>query len=458
MRRIAIVGSGIAGLAAAHGLLRAGFSVDLYSDRTAEQWLNDSRPTGTAARFDLALSYERELGLNFWDDVAPKGEGVFLTFCQTLHKPLVKLYGRLQRPFQAVDVRLQSHRWMQELERRGGRVIIESVSVDRLDEIAAEHDLTVVATGRADLCRLFERDAVRSVHTDPQRNLGMVITIGGPARLEGLPLLPVKFDFLGTDGEIFFIPYFHKEHGPSWNILVEAKSGSRMDRFNGLRNGVEAVETMKRVVADCFPWDEPFVRDMRLADDNGWLAGKVTPTVRRPSAVLPSGRVVAALGDTAISFDPIAAQGANSAIKQARHLVVNVEARGDGPFDQRWIDNTFDSYFQEHARHAYTFSNLLLEPITAPAKELLIAQYGSDGRASNDSGVQRIANAFIENFNDPRTLTPAFVDMSVSRSVIAEHTGGRWFWNGVRGRASIARDQVKLALGGSGSSSVRASR
>jgi len=103
MRRIAIVGSGISGLAAAHGLLQAGYSVDLYSDRTAQQWLNESRPTGTAARFAIALSYERELGLNFWDDAAPKGEGVFLTFCPTLHNPLVRLLGRFREPFQAVD-------------------------------------------------------------------------------------------------------------------------------------------------------------------------------------------------------------------------------------------------------------------------------------------------------------------------------------------------------------------
>jgi 2-polyprenyl-6-methoxyphenol hydroxylase-like FAD-dependent oxidoreductase len=443
MKRIAIVGSGISGLAAAHGFLRAGHRVDLYSDRTAEQWLRESRPTGTAARFDLALSYERELGLNFWDDVAPQGEGVFLTFCPTLHNPLVTLIGRQRRPFQAIDVRLQSARWMTELAARGGNVIIEQVMPTRLDAIAAEHDLTIVATGRADLCRLFARDDVRSVHTTPQRNLAMVIATGGPARFDGIPLLPVRFDFLGTDGEIFFVPYFHKDAGPSWNILVEAKPGSRMDRFAGATSGAEALKILKAVVAELFPWDAAFVWDMTLADPLGWLVGQVVPAVRKASARLPSGRVVAALGDTSISYDPIAAQGANSGIKQARHMV---EAAGDAPLDEAWIDATFESFWADHASAAFDFSNLLLEPITAPARELLIAQYGSDGRADNRSGKQRIANAFFENFNDPRTLTPAFTDMRRARQVVAEHTGGRWLWNGVRGRASIARDQVKLKL------------
>ncbi|HEX7831828.1 MAG TPA: NAD(P)-binding protein, partial [Thermoanaerobaculia bacterium] len=81
MRSIAIVGSGIVGLIAAHALRREGNRVTLYSDRTAEQWLNESRPTGTAARFEMALQIERELGLNHWDDAAPRGEGVFFTYC-----------------------------------------------------------------------------------------------------------------------------------------------------------------------------------------------------------------------------------------------------------------------------------------------------------------------------------------------------------------------------------------
>ena len=76
MRNIAIVGSGQAALLAAHGLVNAGYRVTLYSDRTAEQWLKESRPTGTAARFHISLEYERELGLNHWEKDAPKGEGV----------------------------------------------------------------------------------------------------------------------------------------------------------------------------------------------------------------------------------------------------------------------------------------------------------------------------------------------------------------------------------------------
>ncbi|HYC59369.1 MAG TPA: FAD-dependent oxidoreductase [Thermoanaerobaculia bacterium] len=105
MRKIAIIGSGIVGLVAAHALRRDGHEVTLYSDRTPEQWLRDSRPTGTAARFEMALSYERALGLDHWDDVAPRGEGVFLTFCPTPHNQLVRLLGRSAGPFQTVDMR-----------------------------------------------------------------------------------------------------------------------------------------------------------------------------------------------------------------------------------------------------------------------------------------------------------------------------------------------------------------
>src|SRR4029079_858749 len=91
--------------------------------------------------------------------------------------------------------------------------------------------------------------------------------------------------------------------------------------FANVKSGQEAVAMVKQIIKELFPWDEPFVRDMELADPLGWLTGAFTPAVRTPVARLDSGRVVTALGDTAISYDPIAAQGANNGIQTARQLV-----------------------------------------------------------------------------------------------------------------------------------------
>ncbi len=55
----------------------------------------------------------------------------------------------------AIDLRMQSATWINELVERGGKVEIENVSVGRLDEISARNDLTIVAAGRGEIVRLF---------------------------------------------------------------------------------------------------------------------------------------------------------------------------------------------------------------------------------------------------------------------------------------------------------------
>ena len=222
---------------------------------------------------------------------------------------------------------------MHELVKRGGRIEIESVTVERLEQIAAENDLTIVATGRGDMCRLFERDAARSVYDKPKRHLAMVCVKGPTMGFDGIPLLPVKHNIIGPVGEAFWVPYYHKDVGQSWNLVFEARPGGPMDRFQGATNGEQVLELAKAAVREFMPWDYDWLKNAELSDRLGWQVGKFAPTVRKPVGKLASGRLVTCVGDTAMALDPIGGQGANNGNKMVRNLVECVAAHGDQPFD-----------------------------------------------------------------------------------------------------------------------------
>jgi 2-polyprenyl-6-methoxyphenol hydroxylase-like FAD-dependent oxidoreductase len=354
--------------------------------------------------------------------------------------------GRLESTyFQAIDMRLQCHRWMTDLAAAGGRIVIGKVDAERLDAIAAQHELVLVATGRGPLAELFPRNAERSVYDRPQRKLAMMIVTGAMQGVPGVPFLPVKFNFFAPFGEVFWAPYYHRDHGATWCMLFEAREGGPLDRFDGCRTGHEVVAIAKAAIAELMPWDAAWAANLELADPNGWLLGAVTPTVRAPVAHLPSGRVAMPLGDAAVSLDPVAGQGANLGNKMVRHLAETLAAAPDAVFDAAWMTRTFEAFWADHGAPTVTFNNVFLEPLTAAGKLLLISQMGSNGL--HDSSAQRIANAVVENFVDPRRMTRAFVDPVAARALVAERTGHSWRRQFLGGASRVGFGQLRRVFG-----------
>src|SRR5699024_12478747 len=74
MSAITIIGAGQSGLQLGLGLLQNGYEVTLITDRTPEEIYN-GRIASSQCMFDTPLKYERQVGIDFWDD-APWDEGI----------------------------------------------------------------------------------------------------------------------------------------------------------------------------------------------------------------------------------------------------------------------------------------------------------------------------------------------------------------------------------------------
>lgn len=410
MRRISIIGSGQAGLILAHALVRRNYDVTLYSDKTADEWLHQSRPTGTAYLFDESLQIERDIGIDHWSDIMHKGQGMHVEM-PLPDGNLLSLVARTPQPGGAVDQRMKFHRWMNDLEDLGGRIVIGAVDIAAAEQIAAQSDLTVLAVGKGDLGRVVPRDAARSVYDQPARRLamGIVTHVMGWESRSGIT--GVKYSKLPC-GEIFWVPFTHKTAGPSWSFIVEAIPGGPLDCFGKLTSGPEVVETLRALVREHAPWDEDSVGAMRYVegDDLGWLVGAFPPTVRAGFGCLPSGALVVPVGDSAITFDPIGGHGGNNASHHARHVADEIVARNIMPFDAAWAADMWERYWGSRGRHAYRFNNMFLESDVSGLAALLQASAGDP----------RIADAILGgNVMTPRNFFPWIEDADDAQAMIA---------------------------------------
>jgi len=176
--------------------------------------------------------------------------------------------------------------------------------------------------------------------------------------------------------------------------------GGPMDCWADVKTPQEHLARSQWILETFLPWEAERCADIELTDDNGILAGRFAPTVRKPVATLPSGRKVLGLADVVVLNDPITGQGSNNAAKCADTYLKSILARGDGAADAAWMQQTFDRYWFGYAQWVTQWTNMLL----APPPDHVLKLLGSAG------AVPPLASAFANGFDDPRTFFPWFSD------------------------------------------------
>lgn len=422
MAKVNIIGAGPAGCVLAYALLHDGHAVTLYSDRTPDQWLNHAAPTGTAYLWGEVIDIERELGMDHWSQDMFGGHGVLFDRAAYVgdENPGV-MKGRFEygREGCGIDQRMRVHRWLNDLEGRGGTLVIESVTPQRLDQIALQADVTILAAGKADLASIIPRDHSRSEFDKPQRNLSMAIVRSKSGKhvrewfADRWEYVPTKFDFFADAGEYFWVPYTHKTAGHTFALLFEAKPGGAFDRFNGLKSGEEVTEVAKDIMRQHAPWERHFADDVEYVseDRHGWLTGRFPPSVRQAFGRLPSGGLVMPVGDTAITFDPICGQGGNFANRSAKFIAEQITSHGDEKFDEVWMTKVNYLLWSTYGKNQCYFNNTFLKELS-PSAQLVV----DTACASDEAG-----DAFYYGFPHPETIVPALSDWNVAKAFAARH-------------------------------------
>jgi 2-polyprenyl-6-methoxyphenol hydroxylase-like FAD-dependent oxidoreductase len=388
MPRIAIVGAGIAGLHLGLLLQQQGVDATIYADRGPDE-IRRGRLPNTVALVGATRVRDRALGVNHWD--APEHDTKGVHFYLNSDPPL-QFRGKLEPAGQFIDMRMYVARLLEDFATRGGPVVIGALDPAGVERIAREHDLVVVATGRAGLADMFPRVAERSPFTQPQRTI-----LAGLFRGIRLPETAYfNFQVASGQGEIFE-QQFLTFQGMVPGLLLEGLPGSDIERVARMRHEDDPAGFV-RALYELLQEYAPLTRQ-RLDRDTfdvlgplDVLSGAITPTVRRGHVTLGNGRCVMALGDAHIAHDPAAGQGANAASRAAwtlGELLISRVREGNA------LDEAFCAQAEQRlwdvVRPMTEFSNAMLGPPEPHALGIFLAA------AQNPA----LADGFINNFNYP---------------------------------------------------------
>jgi hypothetical protein len=208
----------------------------------------------------------------------------------------------------------------------------------------------------------------------------------------------VCFNLIPTVGEYFVFPALTTT-GECEIMVFEGIPGGPMDCWGDVSTPAEHLAKSKWILETFLPWEAERCHDVELTDDNGILAGRFPPTVRRPVGELPSGALVLGLADAVVLNDPITGQGSNNASKAAASYLASIREHGDAPYDRAFMEGAFERSWDE-VQYSTMWTNALLGPPPQHVLELL--------QAGNEH--QPIAERFVNGFNDPRDYFDWFMD------------------------------------------------
>ncbi|MGP9722497.1 monooxygenase [Corynebacterium sp. AOP40-9SA-29] len=411
---IAIIGAGLAGVNAALAFHREGWAVDLYSNRTRAELRDEVPATGTAILFGASREPDRTITTDrYAADSSAHAAAHFAASSVVIAgaPPEASFTANFTYEAQSVDPRLRADdrlgEFLAEAHERS-RFIVEDITADSLDAVAAEHDLTFVATGKAGLADIFDADTDRTPYDSAQRYLLTVTAQGLPADhvFAGRgSTVPGGLLSLHEEGEVFVGPHLHKDGEPdstddtsTWVILAWARPGTATEEaFRSAVDADTALDVLQDLHHRVFPDVAGDLDSLRPldSDPHSWLKGAVTPRVRRPTARTSGGHLVATLGDTSVAVDPIAGQGAQLGTYQVAALRDGLRAalNNNDAWDESLLTDLFETHWENHAAAGVAVTSLFLgDPEYAEVAQEFFTSAPGDPAA---------ASALFSLFSDP---------------------------------------------------------
>lgn len=374
MTQVQVVGAGECGLPLARRLLDNGVKVTLITDRDPAAVLSGS-VTSTQVKFARTLELEAAAGLGAWRTLAPPIRGIRLTVAVD-RSPVVTWAAPFDSPAHSVDQRTVFSHHLTEFAAAGGDLQIAPISLTDLDERAADADLTVVTRASGELAACFPADPDWALPAAPMRRLAVVYLDGAEPDPDGMGM----FLALPGLGEVVSTATLTGAPGQERrcdNLMFAAVPGGPLDVFTRDSSPAQRLAQATELVERYFPPElARRFRTVELTDSGGTLVGAVTPTMRRPVGLLPSGTPVLGGGDVLCRMDPAGAQGANSAVHCGIHYADAILAHGDGRFDTEWMESTGQQWLTETAHPAARWTMTMLNP--PPALNELMMAGGQD--------------------------------------------------------------------------------